>query len=70
MLSGFGSELINPRHSSVTTKVMRSWGFLEASNLQRFIIGLMWPRPGNGIAATRLTVTESTSEVAMTLVTF
>lgn len=55
MFSGFGSEPMYPSHSSVTTKVTRiSLGLLDASNLQRFIMGLMCPRPGNGIATTWL----------------
>ena len=52
MLSGLGSEPMKPSHSSVTTKVTRILLFLEASILQRFIMGLMWPRPGEGMATT------------------
>lgn len=63
MLSGLASEPIKPSHSSVTTKDIRMSGFLEANNLQRFIIGLMWPRPGKGIATTWQTVVDSTSKV-------
>ena len=43
----------NPSHSSVTIKVMRKSGCLEARSMERFIIGLMWPLPGNGSATTR-----------------
>jgi len=47
----------------VTTKVMRRFGsFEESSNLQRFIMGLMWPRPGKGIATTWWTVVCSTTD--------
>lgn len=53
MLFGLGSEPMKPSHSSVTTNVMRMLsGFLEASCLQRFIMGLTWPLPGYGTATT------------------
>lgn len=57
---GFASEPMKPSHSWVTTKVMRSSGFLEARNLQKFIIGFMCPRPGNGIATTWIKAVDST----------
>lgn len=51
LLFGFGgSELMMVSHSSVTTKVTRMLGLLEMRSLHRFIIGLMWPRPGYGTA--------------------
>ena len=37
-------------HSCVTTKVTKMLGLLEIKSLHRFIIGLMWPRPGYGTA--------------------
>ncbi len=46
ILAGFGSEPMKPSHSSVTTKLMRISGLFETNSLQRFIMGLMWPRPG------------------------
>uniref|UniRef100_A0A2N9FHG8 Uncharacterized protein n=1 Tax=Fagus sylvatica TaxID=28930 RepID=A0A2N9FHG8_FAGSY len=46
MLVGFGSEPMNPSHSSVTTKLMRISALFEASSLQKFIMAFMWPRPG------------------------
>lgn len=56
MLAGLGSELMKPYHSSVTIKVMRVLlllrGGLVAMSLQKFINGLTWPLPGNGIATT------------------
>lgn len=52
LAGGLVSELRKPSHSSVTIKVMRKSGRLAARSLQRFIIGLMWPRPGNGRATT------------------
>ena len=45
MLSGLGLEPMKPSHSSMTTKVTRILLFFEASVLQRFIMGLMWPQP-------------------------
>ena len=56
MLSGLGSEPMKPSHSSVTTKLTRMSEFLERSSLQRFIMGLTWPRPGYGTATTWLAV--------------
>lgn len=51
LLFGFGeSELMMVSHSSVTTKVTTMLGLLEMRTLHRFIIGLMWPRPGYGTA--------------------
>ena len=52
MLSGLISEPMNPSHSSVTTKVMSTSSLLEASNLQKFIMGLRWPLAGSGMATT------------------
>lgn len=46
ILSGLGSEPMKPSHSSVTTKEMSILLDFEAKDLQRFIKGLMWPRPG------------------------
>ncbi|KAL6979045.1 hypothetical protein U1Q18_020711 [Sarracenia purpurea var. burkii] len=45
MFFGLASELRKPNHSSVTTKVTRIRWSLEASKLQRFIMGLMCPLP-------------------------
>lgn len=60
-LLGFGSEPRKPSHSSVTItvtmmSVLSAAGFNEARELQRHIMGLMWPRPGNGSATTWLVV--------------
>jgi len=52
MLWGFGSEPIKPSHSSVTTNVIRISCLFEASDLQRFIMGFIWPRPGYDKAIT------------------
>ncbi|MFS7982957.1 hypothetical protein Hanom_Chr11g00968861 [Helianthus anomalus] len=53
MLGGLGSLSMNPSHSSVTTTVMNtSEGLRRAMSLHRFIIELMWPLPGYGIATT------------------
>lgn len=45
-LGGLGSEPSKPSHSSVTMKVILKSARLMAISLQRFIMGLMWPRPG------------------------
>ena len=50
--SGFGSDPMNPSHSSVMTNVTMSVGSRRTRRLQRFIMGLMWPLPGQGIATT------------------
>ena len=52
MLSGLGSEPMQPSHSSVTTKVMRRLCFLEDNILQRLIMALIWPCSGKGTATT------------------
>ena len=52
MLSGLGLEPMKPSHSSVTMKVTRILLFFEVSVLQKFIMGLIWPWPGQGMATT------------------
>lgn len=52
ILSGLAEEPIKPSHSSVSTKVTRILLLFPATSLQRSIIGLMWPRPGYGMATT------------------
>ncbi|GAV58677.1 hypothetical protein CFOL_v3_02210, partial [Cephalotus follicularis] len=66
--SGFGSAPMKPSHSSVTTKVMSMLSVFEAKNLQRFIMGLMWPRPGKGMATTWQTLLGSKMTDAMPVI--
>ena len=64
---GFGSELMNPSHSSVTMKLMRISAVFEARSLHKFIIALMWLRLGYGIATRWKTVGSGCSVFARSI---
>ncbi|KAF3575835.1 hypothetical protein DY000_02030112 [Brassica cretica] len=49
---GFGSDPMKPSHSSVATNVTMRVGSRRRRRLQKFIMGLMWPLPGQGMATT------------------
>ena len=58
---GIGADVAEPLLSD--NKGNEKMGvFFEDSNLQRFIIGFMWPRPGYGMATTWQTVGSSMPE--------